>query len=270
MIVNPIGYPLSLSITPLPRNCPSPGCQSGRLRPPSPVDAAPLLTSLQGLRPNRAQPCACRGDTSVRWKYFPLHSLRNSRSFMFQPRLRRTPVVALQQATQALAAHHQFAIAPPRATVLLRPLHVASHGEAMVADDAEGEAHQDRGQGSVQRPLRSVPDGGGRHPSRAVPGDPRTDSPPEAPIRSVQMISVSAEITQNARGQRRRSTHDRENAPSRAHGSGLRRCLEGSGRAWDAGKYLVETPQHGILAKIAGGGRQREVIWEISNPCAYI
>lgn len=41
--------------------------------------------------------------------------------------------------------------------------------------------------------------------------------------------------------------------------------LEGSGRAWDAGKFLVETPKHDILMRIAGGGRHREVIWEMSG-----
>jgi len=37
---------------------------------------------------------AC-GDAPVRQKHFPLYSLRNSRGFMFQPRLRRLAVVAL-------------------------------------------------------------------------------------------------------------------------------------------------------------------------------
>jgi len=45
--------------------------------------------------------CAGRGDAPVRQKHFSLHSLRNSRGFMFQPRLRRVPVVTLQQAAHA-------------------------------------------------------------------------------------------------------------------------------------------------------------------------
>ena len=48
---------------------------------------------------------------------------------------------------------------------------------AMVADDAEGEAGQDRGQGRPPRPLRHLPDGRGRHPSRPVPKNPAADRP---------------------------------------------------------------------------------------------
>ena len=77
-------------------------------------------------------------------------------------------------------------------------------------------------------------------------------------------LKVAAEITRNARGQRRRSVPDRDNAPSRAYGRGLRRCPECSVMAWDAGNPLVETPKPGTIVNIADGGRQRAVIWQMS------
>jgi hypothetical protein len=48
----------------------------------------------------------------------------------------------------------------------------AQRREALVADDATGEAHQDRGEGCLDSPVRDLPDGGGRHPSWPVPGHP--------------------------------------------------------------------------------------------------
>jgi hypothetical protein len=78
------------------------------------------------------------------------------------------------------------------------------------------------------------------------------------------MTRAAAEITGNAREQRRRSVPDRKNAPSRAHGRGLRRCPEGSVTAWDAWNAIVETPRPDGIVNIAetlrpagGGARGR-------------
>jgi len=47
---------------------------------------------------------------------------------------------------------------------------------ALVADDAAGEAHQDRCEGRGAFPVRGLSDGGGRRAQATVPGDPGTDS----------------------------------------------------------------------------------------------
>ena len=41
----------------------------------------------------------------------------------------------------------------------------------LIADELEGEADQDRRESGEPRPLRCLPDGGGRHPTANVPGD---------------------------------------------------------------------------------------------------
>ena len=63
----------------------------------------------------------------------------------------------------------------------------AAGREALVADDLAGEVDQDRGEGGLDGPLRGLSDGGGGSPAWAVPGDPRTDSATQTPVRSVQM-----------------------------------------------------------------------------------
>lgn len=94
-------------------------------------------------------------------------------------------------------------------------LYAISHdGTALVVEDAAGEAHQDRGQGGVGCAVRGVPDGRGRYPSLAVPGDPRGDSTAKVPIGSVQMTRVVADITRNARGRGRWSVSDRKHGPA--------------------------------------------------------
>jgi len=137
-------------------------------------------------------------------------------------------------------------------------------GQPLVLDDVAGEVDQDRSQGGLGSPIRDLPDGRDRHPLRAVPGDPPTDSMAEAPLRSVQMTRVAAEITRNARGQRRRSVPDRKNSlPSpRTPASTL---SEGSARAWGTRNSLVETPKPGRIVNIAGGGRRQAPIWEMSG-----
>ena len=68
-----------------------------------------------------------------------------------------------------------------RGTHLYQPSGVRVHGpaasdEALVADDAAGEAHQDRCEGRGAFPVRGLSDGGGRRAQATVPGDPGTDS----------------------------------------------------------------------------------------------
>jgi len=52
----------------------------------------------------------------------------------------------------------------------------AEGGEALVVDDTPGQAHQDWCEGRPPRPVRRVPDGGGRCATAAVPGDSGSDS----------------------------------------------------------------------------------------------
>src|SRR5262249_27718522 len=47
--------------------------------------------------------------------------------------------------------------------------------QGLVADESEGQADQDRREGSEPRPLCYLPDGRGRHPTANVPGDSAAD-----------------------------------------------------------------------------------------------
>src|SRR5512132_2260010 len=47
--------------------------------------------------------------------------------------------------------------------------------QGLVADELEGEADQDRGEGGEPRTLCRLPNGGGRHPTTNVPGDTAAD-----------------------------------------------------------------------------------------------
>src|SRR6516164_4957843 len=47
--------------------------------------------------------------------------------------------------------------------------------QGLVADELEGEADQDRREGSEPRTLYRLPNGGGRHPTTNVPGDSAAD-----------------------------------------------------------------------------------------------
>jgi len=78
------------------------------------------------------------------------------------------------------------------------------------------------------------------------------------------MTTGAAEITQNARGQRRRSVPNGENVPSGACGRGLRHCSQGSARVWGVENLLVEAPRRNMILGTADGSRQRAVIWEMS------
>ena len=82
------------------------------------------------------------------------------------------------------------------------------------------------------------------------------DNGVQAPIRSVQMTRAAAEITRNARGQRRRSVPDRKNAPSGASEWGLdavRRAPQGLGRP---GIRLVKARWRDTIMETADDGRQ--------------
>jgi len=65
------------------------------------------------------------------------------------------------------------AVAQRSETVLLACLNTgdARADQGIVADEPEGEADQDRREGSEPRPLYRFPNGRGRHPTADVPGD---------------------------------------------------------------------------------------------------
>jgi hypothetical protein len=137
-------------------------------------------------------------------------------------------------------------------------------GSVKPSDDPTGKAHQDRCEDCVNGPVCGLPDGGGRHPAWAVPGDSGTDSPPDTPTCSVQMMGVAANIVRKAWGQRRRSAQTRENTTLQVHNCGFRRCSDGSARALHAWNLLGSTPKRVKIMETADGGRQREVIWAMS------
>lgn len=78
------------------------------------------------------------------------------------------------------------------------------------------------------------------------------------------MTRVAAEITGDARGQRRRSYSDRKDAPLQANECGLRRCSGDSARVCGLVNSLVEVRGRDNIMETADGGRQREVIREMS------
>ena len=69
----------------------------------------------------------------------------------------------------------------------------------LVADDAAGEADQDRGEGGQPRPVRHVPDGGGRGAERPVPKNPAAD-PRAAATTSTDMNRGVAERQRPSKG----------------------------------------------------------------------
>ena len=66
-----------------------------------------------------------------------------------------------------------------RAGLQSRQLHAnagsAGGGQAVVADELQGKARQDRRQGRAPWPLRHLPDGRGRGAEEIVPGNPAAD-----------------------------------------------------------------------------------------------
>jgi hypothetical protein len=76
----------------------------------------------------------------------------------------------------------------------------AAVGEALVADHASGEAHQDRSEGRHARPVRGLPDGGGGYSSPPVRGYPPTHSEAEAAGTGARMTQTHEEIAGGRRG----------------------------------------------------------------------
>jgi hypothetical protein len=82
------------------------------------------------------------------------------------------------------------------------------------------------------------------------------------------MMGAAAEITGNTRGQRRWSGADgkkRHPEPTDAGFEAVRMVPKGFERREFARNSLGATPKPGKIAKIAGDGRQREVIWIMSD-----
>ena len=95
----------------------------------------------------------------------------------------------------------------PRSAGGARPCRdFASRGrEAVVADDAAVEAHQDRGESHPACPVRGLPDGGGCCPARPIPGDPGADPAAEVAGSGAEMTATGVENVADSSGCRRRS-----------------------------------------------------------------
>jgi len=78
------------------------------------------------------------------------------------------------------------------------------------------------------------------------------------------MTRDAAEITRNARGQRRRSVPDRENVPPRPTDAGFDAVRKASQGLGTPEIRLKKRPKPGRVVNIAGGSRQRAVIWKMS------
>ena len=86
----------------------------------------------------------------------------------------------------------QVCLTIPCAGLQSRQLHAdagsAGGGQAVVADEPEGEARQDRRQGRAPWPLRHLPDGRGRGAEGIVPGnlaaDRRTATKTDSSVRT--------------------------------------------------------------------------------------
>ena len=79
------------------------------------------------------------------------------------------------------------------------------------------------------------------------------------------MNRFAAEITRNARGRRRRSVPDRENVPSRPTDAGFDAVRKAPQVLGTPEIRLPKRPKPGSIVNIAGGGRQRAVIWGMSD-----
>jgi len=89
--------------------------------------------------------------------------------------IRRSPYTFIKNARQNLFGIRIVSVATSRESGR-QPRRRAGGGEALVADDVTGEAHQDRCEGSDACPVRHLPDGGGRRAQAAVRGDFGADS----------------------------------------------------------------------------------------------
>ena len=85
------------------------------------------------------------------------------------------------------------------AGALLRDWRTGQIGEALVADDAAGEACQDRSEGRVACTLRDLPGGGGCCAKEAVPGDLGAD-PTAANARDGAAMTPTKDETAGGRG----------------------------------------------------------------------
>jgi hypothetical protein len=79
------------------------------------------------------------------------------------------------------------------------------------------------------------------------------------------MMGRSVEVSAERRGQRNRSVLNREDAPFRAPERLLRSRPKASARVWSPWNWLAEQPNPGRIVNTAGGGRQQEVIREMSD-----
>ncbi len=78
----------------------------------------------------------------------------------------------------------------------------AQEREALVADDATGEAHQDRGEGCLDGQVRGLPNGGGRRISETVPAEAGTNQATATAHGGVGMMTESVKNLQNVREDR--------------------------------------------------------------------
>ena len=77
---------------------------------------------------------------------------------------------------------------------------VARWREALVADHASGEADQDRGEGGASCPIRDLPDGGGRRPSKSVPADLGENPATATADNGLGIVVACRQNMQNGRG----------------------------------------------------------------------
>ncbi len=76
----------------------------------------------------------------------------------------------------------------------------AAVGEALVADNASGEAHQDRGKGRHTCPVLDLPDGRGRRATVDLPSHPRTHSAAQATGAGANMTVAPDEMAGGSGG----------------------------------------------------------------------
>jgi hypothetical protein len=135
--------------------------------------------------------------------------------------------------------------------------------EALVADDAAGEAHQDRGEGGVLCALRCVPDGGGRHPSEAVPANPGTNPATATADGDVGMTAVILKSRGNARGEERNLFALRRKS---VRGVRMARITEQTAMfsvPWDRKKGSPKLRGAVLSRRSPHNGRAATVKWEI-------
>ena len=73
-------------------------------------------------------------------------------------------------------------------------------GEALVADDATGEADQNRHEGGRARPVCHLPDGGSGRAQAAVPGDPGADTMVATARNGAGMMARTVETAREGEG----------------------------------------------------------------------